>query len=148
MIDRPGDHVRAGGAGLGAPAAVTVEDGLPTVAEYRDLRAAVGWPSPGPDACRAALENSVHGVLARDRRELAGMARLVGDGVMYLLIVDVVVHPGHQGRGLGRRMVRRLVELAGARRVQLVAAPEVVPFYEQLGFVRGTSHLMAYRTVG
>nr|WP_208407207.1 GNAT family N-acetyltransferase [Amycolatopsis granulosa] len=112
------------------------------------MRAAVGWPSPGPDICGAALENSAHGVLARDRGELAGMARLVGDGVMYLLIVDVVVHPGHQGRGLGQRMVRRLVEVAGARRVQLVAAPDVVPFYERLGFVRDPSHLMAYRSVG
>ncbi|MDQ0378534.1 GNAT family N-acetyltransferase [Amycolatopsis thermophila] len=122
---------------------MTFEDGLPTVAEYRALRAAVGWPSPGPDVCRAALANSVHGVVARTGPELVGMGRLIGDGVMYLLVVDVVVHPAAQGAGRGRQ----LVAVAGARRVQLVAADEVVPFYERLGFAREPSHLMAYRTL-
>lgn len=126
---------------------MTLEDGLPTVAEYRALRAAVGWPSPEPDVCRAALANSVHGVVARTGPELVGMGRLIGDGVMYLLVVDVVVHPAAQGAGLGRRLVERLVAVAGARRVQLVAADEVVPFYERLGFAREPSHLMAYRTL-
>ncbi|ROS41429.1 GNAT family N-acetyltransferase [Amycolatopsis thermoflava] len=127
---------------------MSVEDGLPTVAEYRALRAAVGWPSPDEEVCRAALDGSVHGVVARGGSGLAGMARLVGDGAMYLLIVDVVVHPDHQGAGLGRRMVERLVRVAGTRRVQLVAAGEVVPFYERLGFTCESSHLMAYRTLG
>ncbi|GHF13118.1 N-acetyltransferase [Amycolatopsis deserti] len=133
----------AGGAG--GPA---VEDGLPTVTEYRALRAAVGWPSPDDDVCRAALDGSVHGVLARGESGPVGMARLVGDGAMYLLIVDVVVHPDHRGAGLGRRMVERLVQVAGARRVQLVAAAEVVPFYQRLGFTCEPSRLMAYRTLG
>jgi GNAT superfamily N-acetyltransferase len=127
---------------------VTIDDGLPTVAEYRALRAAVGWPSPDPGTCRAALDASVHGVLARRRSEVAGMARLVGDGAMYLLMVDVVVHPAHQGAGIGARLVERLVRFAGARRVQLVAAPSVVPFHERLGFGRDASHLMTYRTLG
>ncbi|AIJ26825.1 GNAT family N-acetyltransferase [Amycolatopsis methanolica] len=108
----------------------------------------MGWPSPDDDVCRAALDGSVHGVLARGASGLAGMARLVGDGAMYLLIVDVVVHPDHQGAGLGRRMVERLVRVAGTRRVQLVAAGAVVPFYERLGFTCEASHLMAYRTLG
>ena len=125
-----------------------ITDGLPTVAEYRALRAAVGWPSPDPDTCRVALARSVHGVVARRGTALTGMARLVGDGAMYLLLVDVVVHPACQGAGTGRRLVERVVRFAGARKMQLVAAPGVVPFYERLGFTRDASHLMVYRTLG
>ena len=65
------------------------------------------------------------------------MARLVGDRTMYLLIVDVVVHPAHQGAGLGRRMAGRVVRRAkeqGARSTLLVADDGVAAFYESLGF--------------
>ena len=124
---------------------MTIEDGVPTVAEYRALRAAAGWPSPDDDTCRAALAGTVHGVRARSGNELVGMARLVGDRAMYLLVVDVVVDPGYQGGGLGRRMVERLTAVAaglGVRRVLLVAADDVVAFYAGLGFERDGSHLM------
>jgi GNAT superfamily N-acetyltransferase len=66
------------------------------------------------------------------------MGRLVGDGAIYLLAVDVVVEPDVQGRGVGRRLVEELkvmvAEMRPAARLLLVSAPEVVPFYRQLGF--------------
>jgi GNAT superfamily N-acetyltransferase len=73
------------------------------------------------------------------------MARLVGDKTLYLLIVDVAVHPDHQGSGLGRDMVSKLVEWVkeqGTRNTLLVASPEVVPFYEALNFSVDDNHLM------
>ncbi|TWV45995.1 GNAT family N-acetyltransferase [Streptomyces misionensis] len=122
-----------------------IDEVLPSVREYRDLRASVGWGSPSPTDCGVALEATQFGVVARHREQAVGMARLVGDKTLYLLIVDVAVHPDHQGSGLGRSMVRRLVEWAkvqGTRNTLLVASPEIVPFYESLDFSLDTSHLM------
>lgn len=46
--------------------------------------------------------------------------------------------PGHQGQGLGRRIVRGLEAVATRRsltgRLNLVAAPDVAPFYRRLGY--------------
>ncbi|MCM2577975.1 GNAT family N-acetyltransferase [Streptomyces meridianus] len=119
----------------------TVDDALPTVAEYRALREAVAWASPSPEACRTALGGSVFAVVARRRQQVVGMARVVGDRTMYLLVVDVVVHPAHQGAGLGRSLAERVVGWAqeqGARSTLLVADDDVAAFYASLGFAPDT----------
>jgi GNAT superfamily N-acetyltransferase len=72
--------------------------------------------------------------------------RLVGYGGMYCLAVDVVVVPGHQGRGVGAAIMKQLetiaVREALAERLDLVAAPDVVPFYRRLGYAPLPSDLM------
>jgi GNAT superfamily N-acetyltransferase len=69
------------------------------------------------------------------------MGRTIDDGAMCMLY-DVVVHSGHQGQGLGRRIVRRLVDEArqrGCISIGLFAdeknAEWLIPFYQSLGFV-------------
>jgi GNAT superfamily N-acetyltransferase len=124
-----------------------IDEVLPSVHEYQALRAAVGWGSPPQTACRTALDSTVFGVVTRHGDQAVGMARLVGDRTMYLFIVDVAVHPDHQGTGLGRRMVGKLVDWTvaqGTRSTVLVADAEVVPFYEALGFSLDTGHLMKH----
>lgn len=49
---------------------------------------------------RDALSRSLYSVTAVDGYRIVGMARLTGDGV-YDLIVDVVVMPQYQGKGIG-----------------------------------------------
>jgi GNAT superfamily N-acetyltransferase len=124
-----------------------IDEAVPGVDDYQRLRASVGWGSPGREACATALAATAFAVVARRGEEVVGMARLVGDTTMYLLVVDVVVHPGHQGAGLGRRMVRTLVGRStaeGVRSLLLVAGEEVVPFYEALDFRGEFAHLMRH----
>ena len=124
-----------------------VDQGVPTVAEYQALRASVGWGSPSPEECGIALSGTTLSMVARSGDQVVGMVRAVGDTAMYLLIVDVMVHPEHQGSGLGRRMVTALVDEAvrhRTRSVLLVADDGVVPFYETQGFSTDPSRLMRY----
>lgn len=48
---------------------------------------------------------TAHAVCIRSGDELAGVLRILGDGLLYLFIADVFVHPDFAGLGLGRRLM-------------------------------------------
>jgi len=127
---------------------VTIEERQVAPDEYASLRRAVGWAVPDLAACAHALADTRAAVCAAEGTELVGMGRLVGDG-FYLFMVDVVVAPAYQGRGLGRRIVTGLMaaaeRLSLTARVNLVAAGDVAGFYERLGFTNTGSVFMEKR---
>ena len=77
--------------------------------------------------------------------EAAGETR-PGDGRMYCFAVDVVVDPDAQGQGIGQAIMDALEAVVTRRRfgtrLDLVAAPDVVPFYRRLGYSQLPSDLM------
>ena len=109
-------------------------------AEVDRIRAAVGWSALPEGQLAKALAACAYSVAAHQQGQPVGMARLVGDGVYYLLC-DVAVLPACQGQGVGRELVRRAVDFArrGLREGQrcsitLVSAKGKEPFYRSLGF--------------
>lgn len=109
--------------------------------EYNFLRQSVGWYLPEEEQTKLSLENSIYVVKADIGGETVGMARLVGDGVFYFLLVDVIVLPEYQGRGIGTLMVREILKFANKKRkvgqtfsVQLSSAKGREGFYERFGF--------------
>lgn len=108
--------------------------------DYCRLRESVEWRNFSREQTERALGNSVCAVTAVLNGRAVGMSRLVGDG-MYFVIVDVVVEPAYQRQGIGREMIRRLVEfveretpVGGRSSVQLIAVKGKEEFYEKLGF--------------
>lgn len=66
---------------------------------------------------------------------IVGYINAISDGVLNAFIPWLEVHPDHQGQGLGRELVRRLVvELDGMYAIDLCCDPELVPYYESQGF--------------
>jgi len=121
------------------PAAITyaVNDGSLRPAEALELVDLAGWPGYTEARWATAIANSNVVVTARAGDLLVGMARSFGDGAIYAAIVDVVVRPAFQKRGIGTRMVSLLMaELEGQdlHRVYLRAAEGTVPWYERFGF--------------
>jgi GNAT superfamily N-acetyltransferase len=89
-----------------------------------------------PEALKTVFGNSmfVRFVYAGDR--LAGAGRAMADGLDCAYIADVAVHPDHQGRGLGKAIIRQLIEAAaGHKKIILYAAPGKEGFYASLGFL-------------
>ena len=78
--------------------------------------------------------------------EVVGMGRLVGDGVMYWYLQEIIVLPEYQGKGIGKAIVNHLIEhirkmsISGTGvEVGLTAVKGKEPFYEKFGFSCGSS---------
>jgi ribosomal protein S18 acetylase RimI-like enzyme len=117
----------------------TIVARIPTVEEYCTLRAAVGWHNLSGEQTQQALRNSVYAVCGLMHGAVVGCGRVVGDGHIYYYLQDVIVHPAHQGKGVGKRMTQTLVDhvygvAANGAFFGLMAAPNVASFYEQFGF--------------
>jgi len=100
-----------------------------------------GWQHTEVAQARKALENTCFSVAAFDGGKTVGMGRLVGDGAMIWYIQDVIVLPEYRGAGIGKAIVRRLLEYARSEGIPgtsvtigLMAARGKEPFYEKLGF--------------
>ncbi|MET4100241.1 GNAT superfamily N-acetyltransferase [Agrococcus sp. UYP10] len=118
----------------------TFEDRVPTVEEQRAVAEAVGWLDHFDWATiGGSLDRSLHGVVARQGDAVVGVGRLVGDGVRYCYVQDVMVDPAASEQGIATQIVERLLDWVRAAApaeavVGLFASPEAVSVYEGLGF--------------
>jgi ribosomal protein S18 acetylase RimI-like enzyme len=85
----------------------------------------------------AVLSRSLGYVCAYLGDELIGFVNLAWDGGSHAFILDTTVHPKIRRRGIGRRLVRLAVEVAGQGRVEWVHVdfePRLRGFYRECGF--------------
>lgn len=118
--------------------------------EVRDLLALTGmW---GEGACEQRLKSALDAsdaILAARCPDgtLAGIARTLTDNAIFIFLAMLVVHPNHQGQGLGRELVTRIMApMAGQRAMTTIVLSEAdaTSFYERLGF-KTDMRLMAQR---
>ncbi|MBK8905168.1 MAG: GNAT family N-acetyltransferase [Anaerolineaceae bacterium] len=90
-----------------------------------------------PTDLQIAFANSRFICFVYDSGQLIAAGRALADGKDCSYICDVAVHPGYQGRGLGKEVVARLVDFSkDHKKIILYAAPGKEPFYKKLGFKR------------
>ena len=90
-----------------------------------------------PKDLETVFSNSRFKCFVYENDELVGVGRALADGFDCSYIADVAVHPDFQGRGLGKAIIRRLVELSdGHKKILLYANPGTEGFYRTLGFYR------------
>jgi ribosomal protein S18 acetylase RimI-like enzyme len=83
--------------------------------------------------------------LAFEDGKLVGVGRALADGVDCSYICDVAVLPSHQGTGLGKEIVARLVALSrGHRKIILYSVPGKEGFYRKFGFGRMTTAMAIF----
>jgi ribosomal protein S18 acetylase RimI-like enzyme len=119
--------------------------------EIIDLYKAGSWwkDDYDPSGIPPLIEGSFDFVIAFDNEEkkAVGMGRSISDGVSDAYIQDVVVFPDLRGKGIGRGIVRELVDHArrsGLVWIGLIAEKDTNKFYEPLGFktFKGTPMLL------
>jgi GNAT superfamily N-acetyltransferase len=102
--------------------------------------------SKSADHLRTVFGNSRFRCFVRDDGRLVGAGRALADGADCSCICDVAVLPSHQGQGLGRQIVERLVDLSqGHRKVILYSVPGKEGFYRKLGFLRLLTAMAIFR---
>ena len=87
----------------------TVEKRIPSVEEFNYLRKAAGWPLLSHELTREGLTKSLYAVCIMDNGNIAGMGRIVGDNAIYFHISDVIIHPDHQRKKLGKTIMTELM---------------------------------------
>ena len=79
---------------------------------------------------------------------LVAFARALTDGVAKAVVYDVIVDPSRRGSGLGRALMRRLLDhplVADVSHVELYCLPELLPFYAELGYAEPSEGLRLLR---
>lgn len=109
-------------------------------AEVPDLREAVGWSRRDEDY-PALLERCQFWAGARNREGLLiAFGYLSGMGLQHGYMEDILVHPAYRKQGIGRSLVRLLLEEAqrtGIEIVSLTCSEETKPFYASCGMRPG-----------
>ena len=108
--------------------------------DYYRLRESVAWLNFSREQTEKALNNSLYTVVAEDDGKVVGMGRMTGDG-LYYLIVDIVVQPDNQKKGIGSAIIDMMIDyvdretpIGGRSSVQLTAEKGKETFYEKRGF--------------
>ena len=118
-----------------------IENNL-TYEDYVALRTSVNWCNFNEEQTRKSVSNSLYTITVIEDNRAIAMGRMIGDG-MYFLIVDVVVRPEYQGKGIGSQIMDRLsgyvdsqTPVGGRSSVQLIAEKGK----EELNNIIGNKH--------
>ena len=79
--------------------------------EFYDLRHSVGWKDAKVSQLETALKNSMTIVGIYEGSEIVAMGRIVGDYSFKALLSDIIVFPKYQGKGYGKLVVKKLIEI-------------------------------------
>lgn len=102
-----------------------------------------------PEWLQTAFCNSMFKFFARKDNVLVAAGRAVADGVDCSYLCDIAVHPAHQGLGLGREVIERLVAASrGHRKILLYAVPGKEDFYRRFGFRRMRTAMAIFEDAG
>ncbi|HAF28261.1 MAG TPA: GNAT family N-acetyltransferase [Bacteroidales bacterium] len=112
----------------------------PTPEQFFELFETTGWNTKyelSKDELYRALKNSWYTISVYDYKKLIGFGRIICDGVVHALILDVIILPERQGEGIGKEVMDRLIAKCKKhkiRDIQLFSAKDKAGFYEKLGF--------------
>ncbi|MFN8193563.1 MAG: GNAT family N-acetyltransferase [Nocardioidaceae bacterium] len=127
----------------------------PAPEDYQRLRLEAGLTPRSRDQAELALGGAwaaCHVVDSRDGSTVA-MGRLIGDGGWYFHVVDMAVLPEHQRRGLGDRVLTRLLDRIAEEAppdayVSLMSDPPGRRLYERHGFAESQRSVGMVRWLG
>jgi GNAT superfamily N-acetyltransferase len=119
---------------------LTINYSPPDKIEYYNLFESTGWNKKymmGPGLLHEAINNSWFLTCVYNESNLIGFGRVVSDGVLHALIVDLIVAPDFQNCGIGKLILRELVakcKSAAIPDIQLFCAKGKEDFYIKQGF--------------
>lgn len=121
---------------------ILLKENVNDVKEYNYLFDAVGWGSYEEEISKVALNNTIYSVSVYDDKNIIGYGRLIGDGICFLYIHDVMVLPEYQNQKIGTKIMNKLLHKVNQIkeknpyvRVYLGASKGKEEFYKKFGFI-------------
>ncbi|MDP1976341.1 GNAT family N-acetyltransferase [Undibacterium sp.] len=113
---------------------------VPDVTTYCHLRLASGLSAKTAEAAARGLPASLFAVQILWGEQVVGMGRVIGDGGTAYQVVDIAVLPEHQGKGLGKMIMREITHYLqqhapSSAYVSLIADGPAQDLYAQFGFL-------------
>ena len=121
----------------------TVIHATPSLETYIHLRASTGLTPKTVHATTIGLAHTLFAVQiaqSSSPNTIVGMGRMIGDGGCFFQLVDMAVLPAHQGKGLGKLIMKELKEwmnrnVPESGTVLLFADGRANELYRRFGFV-------------
>jgi ribosomal protein S18 acetylase RimI-like enzyme len=99
-----------------------------------------------PEDLKTVFTNSRYKCFVYDDNKIVGVGRALADGVDASYICDIAIHPEYQGHGIGKAIVKKLVEFSkGHNKIILYANPGKEPFYAKLGFAKMNTAMAIFK---
>ena len=121
---------------------ISIKENVNSIEEFNYLYDAVGWGSYDEKESEKALANTMYSVSVYDDDKIIGYGRIIGDGICFLYIHDVMVIPKYQNKKVGSQIMNKLLEKVNQIkienpyvRVYLGASKGKEKFYERFGFI-------------
>ncbi len=121
---------------------IEIKYNVNNVNEFNYLYDQVGWGSYDIEISNVALKNTIYSVSVYDDDKIIGFGRIIGDGIVFLYIQDVMVVPKYQSKGIGTMIMQNLIsEINNIKqknpslRVYLGASKGKEGFYKKFGFI-------------
>ena len=122
---------------------ISIKENVNSIEEFNYLYDAVGWGSYDEKVSEKALANTMYSVSVYDDDKIIGYGRIIGDGICFLYIHDVMVAPKYQNKKIGSQIMNKLLEKVNQIkienpyvRVYLGASKGKEKFYERFGFIK------------
>lgn len=121
---------------------ITIKENVNNVEEFNYLYDAVQWGHYDEEISKKAIDNTMYSVSVYDDDKIIGYGRIIGDGICFLYIHDVMVVPEYQSRKIGTMIMEALVlKIEEVRnenpdlRAYLGASYGKEGFYRKFGFI-------------
>lgn len=122
---------------------IKLKENVNNVQEFNLLYDLVGWGSYDDEISKKALANTYYSVSIYDDETIIGYGRLIGDGICFMYIHDVMVRPNYQNKKIGTMIMNKLLDKIKTierenpdLRVYLGASKGKEEFYEKFGFTK------------
>ena len=122
---------------------ISIKENVNSIEEFNYLYDVVGWGSYDEKVSEKALANTMYSVSVYDDDKIIGYGRIIGDGICFLYIHDVMVIPKYQNKKIGSQIMNKLLEKVNQIkienpyvRVYLGASKGKEKFYERFGFIK------------
>ncbi len=105
---------------------------------HKEIKATYWGGYRSPEETKRTIDNSICFGLFNSDDEQIGFARLLTDSVVFAYIMDVVIFDPYKGRGLGKMLIKHIMDRPDVQTVKTVAlkTKDAHTLYEAFGFER------------